>query len=216
MAERTGAAAQEMKALWAQAVEMGKRSVASPSLYRALERTIPLAWEDDTFVIGLGDVDGQTGGLLNTTEYRQMLERVVQTLTENPRLRFRVIEGNEYGDWEYAKARDAAALASRQQTMQKQVVQSATLGTWDGIYEQVTRLWAQAENRSTPTGRARYLDASFEVVLQAMTTLYPAPGEAVPETTDRALSRIVDRIAGMTNSDPALVGFLLFQRRKQG
>ena len=214
MAARTGAALDEMKQVWAQAADTGKRGVASPSFYRALEIALPLAWEDDVFVIGMGDTDGQTGGLLNTNEYQQKLERALQTITQNPRLKFRVIEGNEYGDWEYAKARDAAALANRQQSLQKQVVQKAGFGSWDEIHEQVSRLWAQTENRSQPTGRARYMDAAFEIVLQAMTTLYPPPGEAVPETTERGLSRVVERIAGMTNSDPAVIAFLLFQRRR--
>ena len=214
MAARTGAAAEEMKAMWAQAVDAGKRNVSSPSLYRALEKTFPIAWENDFFVIGLGGVDGLVGGQLNTGEYQQMLERVLQGLTQNPRLKFRVIEGNEYSDWEYTQARDAAALASRQQSMQKQVVVSASFGSWDEIYEQISRLWAGSENRSLPTGRARFLEAAFDLTLKAMDALYPAPGQPVPEATERGLSRIVERIASMSNSDAAVIAFLLFQYRK--
>ncbi len=214
MAAPTGAAAQQMQNVWAKAAYIGKRSVASQSIYCALERTIPVARQDDTLVIGLGGVDGAAGGQLNTGEYQQMLERVLQTITQNPRLKFRVIEGNEYGDWEYAKARDAAALAARQQTTQKQVVQTAAYGTWEEIYDQISRLWASAEGRSLPTGRARFLDAAFEILLKAMETMYPAPGQPVPDTTERGLSRVVERIAGMTNSDATVIGFLLFQQRK--
>ena len=214
MPARVGAEAQQMRDLWGRAVEEIKRSVNSVTAYRALEKTVPIAWEDHNFAIGFAGSDGQMGAQLNTNEYRLIIERILQNLTGDTALRFRIIDGTGYDDWEALQKTEAIAQASRQQVAEKRSVEAKTFTSWDEVYDQVSRLWSTSEYRALSTGRARYFDAAFAVVLKAMATIYP-PGVKVDEPTERGLARIVERIASMSSTDPTLVAYLLFDRRKR-
>lgn len=200
--------------VWAKVVDSIKQSIIAPSLWRALEKTIAVVYEENNFVIGFATVDGTAANQLNSTEYRYTIERTLRQMTGNADLRLRVIEGNEYGDWEQEKRREAVGVQQQAAQMQKQVSETKSFGTWDELYEQVSRLWANSESRSLPTGRARYLIAATDLVLDAMVAIYPATGVG-NEQTERGLSRVVERIASMTNSDAVMVAHLLFERRGQ-
>ena len=213
MAARMGAEADAMRQLWAKATDQVKKTVVSTTVYRALEKTVPIAWEENWFVVGFAGSDGQMAGALNNQETKGVIERALQDVLDDRALRFRIIEGSDYSDWEYAKSRDAAALATRQQTMQKKATESASFNTWDEVYDQVSRLWANSEFRSLPTGRARYFAGAFDMLDKAYATLYPAEGKA-DEPTERGLSRVIERIASMSNTDSAVVAYLFFERRR--
>jgi len=213
MPARVGSEAQAMRDLWTRAAEDAKLSVKSPTVYRALEKTIPIAWEDGVFVIGFAGHDGQLAGQINNTEMRNLLERALRTQSKDAELRFRIIDGASYEDWESAKKRDAVALASRQQVVEKRNVETKAFTSWDEVYDQVSRLWANSEFRALPTGRARYFSNAFDIVIRAMDAIYPKEGK-VEEPVERGLCRIIDRIASMTGSDSALVAYLLLERRK--
>jgi hypothetical protein len=202
-----------MQAMWDRAVAETKRQATSPALFRALERTVPVAWEDDTFVIGFNTMDGQMGAQLNTSQNQLLMERVLRTLTGSQNLKLRVVEGTQYTDWLHAKQRDMAAEASRVQFVQKKVAETNAFGSWDDIHDRVSRLWATAEHRNLATGRGRYIDQSLELLSTAMDTLYPE-GEKAPEPVERGLARVIERIATNTNSDPAAIAYFLFERRK--
>jgi hypothetical protein len=203
-----------MQQTWTQAVERVKREVISPTLWRSIERVVPVAWENNTFVIGLSPGEGQLAGPLNTGEYRGAIERTLRTLTGSPELTLRVIEGTAYSDWEYTQKRDAAAVAQRQQATQKRYTEASAFASWDDLYDQVSRLWANFEYRSLASGRGRFLDQALGIVEKGMATLYAA-GTPSSEQAERGLSRVIERVASMTNSDPALVAFLLAERRRR-
>ena len=203
-----------LKDLWDRTVDRVKKVAFSPMLYRALEKTVPIAYEDNTFVVGFSGTDGQMAGAMNTGENLAVMERALRALTGSADTRLRVIDGSSYSDWQNVKERDAAALASRTQTHQRRTTESAALGSWEQVYEQVSRLWATSDNRALPIGRARFFDAAFDMVIKAMSEgLYPAEG-AADELTERGLSRIIERIAGMASADTAIVGYLLLERWK--
>jgi hypothetical protein len=203
-----------MRAAWTKAVEITKQRAVNPTLYRALEKTVPIAWEDGFFVVGMLHAEGTMVGAMNTAEYQTVINRAVQEATREPNLRFRFIEGSDYSDWEFARQRDVAMQTQITATAQKQAAEFATGTTWEAVYDGVSRLWASAELRSLPVGRGRYIAAALDMVSEAMDRLYPKEGK-VEETTERGLSRVIDRIASMAQSDPAVIAYLLFEKRKQ-
>ncbi|MDX1934870.1 MAG: hypothetical protein SFU56_19910 [Capsulimonadales bacterium] len=213
MAAPTGAAVKAMQELWTRTVAEVKREATQPALFRALEQTIVITHEDGQFVVGFGGTDAQIGSVLKTSQYQLQIERSLRRVSGDDELRLRVIDGNTYDDWEHTRRRDAAAVNRIQQTIQRQVIDAAAFGTWDELYEQVSRLWAQQENRSLMTARGRYLDSALELVLKAMEKLYPQEGRP-EETAERGLSRVIERVATLASADPAIVAYLLFQRRK--
>ena len=205
----------QLDAIWVQAVDRIKHTIISPALWRAVEKTVPVVWEDNTFVIGLASIDGQLSGTLNTRDNLLAIERVLREITQNNDIRVRMVDGTHIEDWESAKLRDAATLANRQQVSQKRNSESASFASWEAVYDQISRLWANFEYRSLATGRGRYIDAALELVATAMDSgLYPTEGK-VDEPTERGLNRILDRIGSTSNSDPALLAYLLFQRRRK-
>jgi hypothetical protein len=201
--------------IWAQAVDRVKHTVISPALWRAVEKTVAVTWEDNTFVIGLATVDGQLSGTLNTRDHLLAIERALREITKDNELRVRLVDGTHIEDWEAAKLRDAATIANRQQATQKRTTETASFASWEAVYDQVSRLWANSEYRSLASGRGRYIDAALALVINAMDSgLYPAEGKA-EEPTERGLNRLIDRIGSISNSDPALIAYLLFQRRQK-
>lgn len=207
--------AQAMQQLWARAVDRVKRDVIAPSLWRALERTVAVAWEDNSFVVGLAPADGAFAGQMNSGEYRGLIERTLRMLAGNNGLNFRLIEGTEYSDWQFAKVRDAAAQQQQQQAAQRKYQESTAYATWDEVHDQMSRLWASAEYRSLASGKARYLDQALTLAVKAMDALLPE-GKPVDEQAERGVSRVIERIASMAGTDATLVGFLLFERRRTG
>lgn len=210
----TGAVAEQMRALWSQATELTKKRAVNPTLYRALEKTVPIAWEDETFVVGVVGADGLMTGALNTSEYRVIIEKALQDISKNPKLKYRFIEGSDYSDWEHTKLRDATLQATQQASAQKQVAASTVVNSWDDLQDSLARAWSAAPNRSTAAGRGRFLSAALTTVGEAMDKLYPAEGAKVDDNVDRGLSRVIERIATMTQSDPAMIAYLLFEKRK--
>ncbi len=201
--------------IWALAVDRIKQTIIAPALWRAVEKTVPVIWEDNTFVIGLATVDGQLSGTLNTRDNLLAIERVLREITRSEDLRVRLVDGTHVEDWEAAKVRDAATLANRQQVTQKRASESASFASWEVVYDQVSRLWANSDYRSLASGRGRYIDAALDLVVTAMDAgLYPSEGK-VDEPTERGLNRLLDRIGSMANSDPAIIAYLLFQRRRK-
>lgn len=214
MAAPTAAEAAAMRDAWDKAVNETKRQATSPALFRALERTVALAWEDGFFVVGFPAMDGQQAAQLNTGQNQLLIERVLRSMTNTPDLRFRVVEGTSYTDWQHARQRDLAAETNRVQQVQKKAAEATGYGSWDDVYDRVSRLWANMEFRNIATGRGRYIAQALDLVSEAMDALYPTD-EKVPEPIERGLSRVLERVASMTSSDPAVIAYLLFERRKK-
>ena len=203
--------AQAMQQTWRMVADKAKQGVNSSPFYRAIDAAIPIAWEDDWFVIGMPPVEGQISAAINSREYQNVIERAVREVTGSPETRFRLIDGVTYKDWESAKQRTAASAAGVQQNLQRQTSSSAAFASWEEIYERVSRLWSTTENRSLAIGRGRYLTEAFKIVEEAITRLYPADGKP-DDLNERGLSRVLERIGSYTNTDPAVLAYLLLQR----
>ncbi|MBC8142266.1 MAG: hypothetical protein H7Y38_12580, partial [Armatimonadetes bacterium] len=165
--------------LWGRVVDRVKQTLIAPSVWRALEQTIPVIWEGDTFVVGFGAGQGVSGQLAGY-ETRIAIEKAVRDATGDQNVVYRLIEGDSLEDWEYTKARDAAAVAGQRQTITRTHAEITAHGTWDEVYEKIARLWTAAEFRGQVTGRARFLTAAMELVEEATRRIYP-------EVTEKAI-----------------------------
>jgi len=203
---------QRLVELWNRVVDRVKLAVISPTTWRALEKTVPVVWEGDTFVVGFNVNSGSVSGQLSAYETRLAIERAVREVTGSPNVTYRLIEGDSLADWEYTKARDAAVTAGQQQAVVRVQKDNAAAGSWDEVYERIARLWSTSEFRGQASGRARFLDASLTILLEAVVALYPDVLTKPVDAHERGLSRVVERIASYTSSDAAAVGAILFHR----
>ena len=199
---------------WRKAAEQAKRGVNSMPFYRALDASVPIAWEDDLFAVGMPPVEGQISAAINSKEYQNVIERALRDVTGSPDIKFRLIEGTTYKDWQYAQQRDASVVTGIAQNAQRQTTETAAFASWEEIYERVSRLWSTTDNRSLAIGRGRYMTAAFEIVEEAVTRLYPADGGKPDDLNERGLSRVLERVGSYTNTDPAVLAYLLLQRKK--
>ena len=81
---------------------------------------------------------------------------------------------------------------------------------WDGVTEQLSRLYAQAPSRALPQGKARYANEALYLLVDAMDALYP---EDPDEHAERSLARILDRIANASEIPAAVLAFELERLR---
>ncbi len=209
--QRVDEQSQRIHELWNRVVERVKQSLIVPNVWRALERTVPVVWEGDTFVVGF--LSGESvSGQLGAFETRLAIEKALREVSGTQSVSYRLIEGETIADWEYVKLRDAAVIAGQQQAVVRSQKETAAAGTWDEVYERIARLWTGAEHRGQAGGRARFLHSSMTVLEEATRRIYPDAATKPDEAQERGLSRVLERIASYTNSDAAMVGALLFGR----
>lgn len=184
---------QNAKSIWAEAVEKVKDRTISPTLWRALEKAVGVVIEDGFFVVGFAPQDMPMSGHLFSSEHKNTIEAVIAELTGS-QLRLRIMEGSSTADWENAKARQLAAEAARQVTLQRKMEESAASRTWDGVLEHVSRHYSSMTLRQLPQQRARYLSEAVVIISDALDVLYPS-GSAVDERSERLLARVIERVA---------------------
>jgi hypothetical protein len=201
--------------IWAATVEESKQTITAVNLWRALEKTVAITLENGVLVIGIEGVDGMYMSAIQSREHQMNIENVLRKITNDPTMKLRLIEGANLDDWAYAKALDAATVAQQQKTFQKQTSESSSFGSWEDIYEQVGRLWANASNRSLSTGKGRFLDSALVLVSEAIDKIYPTFDTKQDDLSERGLSRVVERLGSYTSTDSVVIMFLLLAKRNK-
>lgn len=214
MTEMSDEQNQRLNELWTRVVDRVKMALIAPTVWRALERTVPVVWEGDTFVVGFRSGDS-VSGQLGAFETRLAIEKAVRDVTGTESVSYRLIEGDTLADWEYVKARDQAAATGQQQAIVRTQKETVSAGTWDEVYERIARLWTAAQFRGQAAGRARFLHSALDVLEEATTRFYPDAATKPDDAQERGLSRVIERIASYTTTDAAVVGVLLFDRLKK-
>ena len=203
----------EMKTVWTKVVEMAKQAAVAPAMYRALDATVPVAWEENNFAIGIDTTDGLLSGTIKSNDSQLKIEQALRHITGNRELRLRILDSPTMQAWESVKAGEIALLKMQQQQqdrMNANPTAAADTATWDDVYDTLNRLWSSYEYRTMASGKGRYLQEALGIVDEAMDKL----GSTAGEQSERAFSRTLERLGAMTGSDPALLGYLLAERRR--
>ena len=203
----------EMWSVWTKVVEMAKQATVAPAMYRALDSTVPIAWEGNNFAIGLNSTDGLLSGTLKSNDSQLKIEQALRHVSGNRELKLRVLDSPSIEAWNALKAGEAALLRMQQQQQERVAANpshAADTATWDDVYEQLNRLWSSYEYRTMPSGKGRYLVEALTIVDEAMDKLGGTGGEQ----NERSFARTLERLGAMMGSDPALIGYLLNERRR--
>jgi hypothetical protein len=189
--------------IWAEVVERVKDRTISPALWRALEKAVGVTIEDGQLIIGFTSPDMPMSGHLRSGDHKNTIESCIAEVAGEP-LRLRMIEGLTVADWEAAKRREAAAEAARASAARRRAHESEASKTWDVLMEQVSRRYANTPMRQFPQMRAKYLADATQMIVEAMETLYPA-GSEVDELAERALARLIEKIATLIDVPSVVV-----------
>jgi len=202
----------ELGAVWAVAVEAAKKAAIAPAHFRALEQLVPLAWEGDEVVLGMDPaVDGSLHTAIRARENLLRLEAEVRRAFGSPTAVVRLIEGNTPADWVAAKARDAAAKEQAARLAERRAVSvSSAAGSWDTVHDQINKLWATYEHRNILTGKGRFVVDALDLVAKAAADIAGSG-----ESEERAVSRILERIASCVNTDATWVSVLYADRTRR-
>ncbi len=194
--------------LWANCVNQLKDRVNNRSFWEALEQSHAITIESGTLILGIESEQYNMASVIKQVSIMHTVQEVVRQLFGQP-LQVRLIEGIGLADWEATKAQDASVAAARQAVPAPRTAPSGSTG-WDGITEQISRLYAQAPFRALPQGKARYANEALYLLVEAMDALYP---EDADEHTERSLARILDRIANASEIPAAVLAFELERLR---
>ena len=193
--------------LWANCVNQLKDRVNNRSFWEALEQAHAITIENGILVLGIDAEEYTRASVINQVSMLHTVHEVVRQLFGQS-LKVRIIEGVGLADWESAKARDASVVAMKEAAPAPRPTTTG-LG-WDGVAEQISRLYAQAPFRALPQGKARFANEALYLLVEAMDQLYPDDAD---EHTERSLARVLDRIANASEIPAAVLAFELERLR---
>lgn len=198
-----------LKMLWINCVERLKDRINNRSFWEALEATNAITVEGDVLIIGLDPQNFNRATHLQQVTNMHAIMEVVKELF-NQSLQVRLIEGTTLQDWETTKESDIRVAAMKQAGNTRLVKEDRQLTGWEGVYETMSRLYAQSPNRSLPQGKARYANEALYLLAEAMDNLYP---EEPDEVTERSLARTLERISNAADIPASVLAFELERLR---
>lgn len=203
--------------LWDQVVSEVKKRIMQPSFWQALETVIPITIEGSVFVVGLPSAAGYYAGHLTGSENRNRLERIIEELTQGVHLDLRVIEGSEENDWENVKRREQAAKDAQQAFRNRFDSPQPGAGrgtTWESLQERIYAMFSRSQGHHLAQGRAHYLVSILPVLADESQKIIDAnPHDA--DRNERALARIIDRVAGLAEVPSTVVALELLRYQHQ-
>lgn len=195
--------------LWKWTVDQVKQQESAPTLFRALEAATPLALENDELVIGFGQKVSTQAGVLGDIRYRNAVERALEAGTRQ-RIKLRVIHGDTLEDWHHVQQAEEEARKLARRATEKRLGSAASGETWDGVADNLATQFSEHPHRNVTCGQSEFLEIAIQELASSYERLMPSePGEL----EFRAYSRVLDRIAGRAGVQPALLGWLVLQRR---
>ncbi len=201
----------EAKRLWLEAVERVKDVTLAPTLWQALEVGHGIDREGNTFIIGFSSTDGPEGSYLRSSEHRPIIEKVISTLFGEP-MEIRIIEGTSQAEFVLYKQREVIAEQTRRKAQDRKRVERAAEAAWEQIAEQCSRAYAKTPMRQMPQIRATFFATALEMVSDAMDRIHP-DGQ-IDEIGNRALARVLEKLATITDMPSVIVGIELWRYRE--
>jgi hypothetical protein len=198
--------------LWNQTMDLVKRRLVRPAVWRAMERASPLVIADGALVLGFATQFSYEAGHLTDSQHANVINQALQEVAGQP-VRFRIIEGSTIDDWEEQARHDREAQRLLAESRARRQTEVSNLASWEAVADRIARLYSETPMRQLPQVRADYLEAALQVLIEAVNKLTP-PGHAPSENDERQLARVLDRVADRANVPATLVAYMLRQRTR--
>jgi hypothetical protein len=179
----------ELADVWNQALPRVKQGVTGVGVWTALNTCKPVTLEDGVLVLGLPYEVGELAGHLKMPQTASLIEKVVGEIMGSA-VTVRVIEGTGEAEWELAKRRDQEGRRLQEQALQKERDKLQARTSWEGVYEQLGRMFAAVANKSLPQHRARYFADATKLLAQAR-----KDNPSRDDLNERNFARCVERVA---------------------
>jgi hypothetical protein len=192
--------------IWKQALPVVRSNVTGVGVWTALNSAVPIAIEDNTFVVGLAPKDGDLAGHLRMAQTKRFMEMELSRLLGKPTAA-RVIDGTTFADWERVKRRDIEAQRLKDIADSKTRAEITSRSGWEGVYEQLSRRYAAIQNKSLPQNRAKFLKEGIDLVAEALKAQQNAD-----EMGERNLGRCIERISQYSDVPSTLVAVMVLEK----
>jgi hypothetical protein len=110
-------------------------------------------------------------------------------------------------EWETTKRRDEEARRLQDQAVARARAQSSAWTNWEGVYEQLGRLFASTPNKSLPQNRAKFYREALKVMLDAKRN---QPGG--DELSERNFARCIERVSQYSEIPSAVVAMHVLEQ----
>jgi hypothetical protein len=199
----------DLAALWSAALPEIRDTVTGVGVWTALNACRPIAIEDGVLVLGLPERENELAGHLKLPAARKAIEDVVARELGSS-VHVRIIQGTEAEDWAAAKEGDAVKRKLAEQAMERARAELNSRSSWEGLYDKLSRKFAETPNRSLPQNRARFFLDAVDIVAAA---LIETP--ITDDLAERNFARCIERIAQYSEIPSALVATKVLEKAFQ-
>lgn len=192
--------------VWQGALPEIRDRVTGVGLWTALNACHVIVHEDSVLVIGLPHSENELAGHLRLPAARKAIEEVMtKALSES--ISVRVIEGETEEDWQTTKEKDAVRRRLQEKALERARAEVAGKSSWEGLYEKLSRRFAETPQRSLPQNRAKFFLDAVDIVADA---LIETP--IADDMAERNFARCIERIAQYSEIPSALVATKVLEK----
>lgn len=191
---------------WKSALPQIRDTVTGVGVWNALNAATVIALEEGTLILGLPHKDHELGGHLNLPASRKAIQDVMGAAL-GTQLAVRVIQGNTPEDWAAIKEGDRIKRQLQERALDKARAELSAGQSWEGLYEKLSRKFAEMENRSLPQTRARFYLEAIDILADA---LIEKP--VTDDMDERNFARCLERISQYSEVPSALVAARVLEK----
>jgi hypothetical protein len=200
--------AMDMTNAWLSIKDRVKERVTGRSVWQALDSLTPITQHEATAVFGMPAMATTLISHVNTPAVKRIIEQLLLE-TMGTKLEVLVIEGATLQDWDAYQLKQEETRRMSEAGLHKRTTEQRSYDTWETIYEQVGRRFAETQGRSLAQNRAKYLQESIQIVQEALERL-----SIENEQDERQLNRVLERIATNVDAPAAMIGWLILYKNK--
>lgn len=199
----------EIAAVWSAALPEIRDTVTGVGVWTALNACRPITVEDGVLVLGLPERESELAGHLRLPAARKAIEDVMARQLGSS-VNVRVIAGVQPEDWIAAKEGDAVKRKLAEQALERAKAELTAKSSWEGLYDKLSRKFAETPNRSLPQNRARFFLDAVDIVAAA---LIETP--ITDDMAERNFARCIERISQYCEIPSALVATKVLEKAFQ-
>jgi curved DNA-binding protein CbpA len=181
---------------------------------KALQDALPLALEEEVFVVGFSPENQRESSYLDVAANRYALLDALALVT-GKKPDFRYIQGQSPEDWELIKAREERVTARARASETPVASEESRLNmVWDELIARLHRSFSELPRRQQPQIRASFFAKALTWINETATRSY-ALG-VTEEAAHKGLARAIERLANMVELPPTYVAIELARHTEGG
>jgi len=214
--------------IWKEATDVVLlRSDRFGPLNQAMQATLPIGLDGSMLVMTIPGSERHLAGHMETAANHNSILNALE-LVYGQALEFRLIDGATMEDWLALKAAEGRARASASQRIQDRhqpgggapaaapgAGRIGPEGPWDEFIQRMHRQYQDLPKRQYPQVKARFVRDTLRTLVN-MEETQRLEGEVIEDVIDRAVARVIERLAAISDIPPVMIGMLFESVKRSG